>query len=132
MTSLNEKIYNLDKVINGNGQPGIDQKVDAIIASLAEQRGASQASNDMRKRIIWVVGVVGTALCSVAGWGLHKAWDSLEPPAAAIVEDYWAHHPQSRVKPPEVTTGDNEPAQAKTNKNLGTIPNRNGVNGYDF
>ena len=100
-------IARLDKQMNGNGQPGVMQFLGNINAYVEHQKGKEQAENDAkqdslnlaalnerksarsRALVRWVAGGVGLCLLGIFGW----TWSVVEPPVAAIIEEYYQHHP---------------------------------------
>ena len=44
-------------------------------------------------------GIVLSAICVALGCCLAHLWNVIEPPAAAIIQEYWAHHPDAKSQP---------------------------------
>jgi len=138
VSGLSDALNHLDHEVNGNAQPGMAQKIDKIAAYVEYQEGlekgmrdARQRAKDTRKLIIWTLGIVISCAGSLAGWGIHHLWLVIEPPAASIIEDYWEHHPQTRVTPSPApkTTGEMTTARRNAQQDA-TIPpsyNQQGV-----
>jgi hypothetical protein len=114
----------LDREVNGNGQPGMAQKIDKIVAYVEYQEGMEEAMREVRKKakdtrklILWILGIAISGATTVTGWGVHHLWSVIEPPAAAIIEEYWAHHPQA-VAPK------NQPARPPVSENYTVQANK--------
>ena len=102
MDSIDERMERFDHQINGNAQPGVVQQISKIAAYVERQEGkeeafeiARQRAKDTRKLIIWILGIILSAVGSLVSWGAVHLWYVIEPPAAAIIEEYWEHHPQA-------------------------------------
>ena len=94
-----DMFWSLYRTVNGNGQPGVVQKLDRIIGYVERQEGMEAARRGARARAKWVFGLVLTVFLALTGWGFNHLWAVVEPPAAAIIKDYWEHHPEARGLP---------------------------------
>lgn len=100
--AMDGRIDNLDHQLNGDARPGIVDQIETIVAYVNRQNGkeeafaeARQRAKDTRKLIIWILGIILSAVGTLAGWGAVHLWNVVEPPAAAIIEEYWKNHPQA-------------------------------------
>jgi hypothetical protein len=102
----------IDRQVNGNGQPGIVQQIGEIHDWVTYQRGLEEGMVKARRRAkvtANIVRAIGVALLGFLSWAGKEAWDVVAPPAAAIIREYWDHHP-SLATPPKL--GQSEPATA--------------------
>ena len=103
ITVLEGAVNTIDKALNGqDNQDGIVQQVAHIVAYVKYQEGLEAGARAARKRAIAVFIFALTTLGSLAGWGINHLWNIVAPPAAAIIEEYWEHHPQGKVAPKEI------------------------------
>ena len=108
--ALSTRLDNFDHEVNGNGQPGMRQNIEKIAAYVKYQEGLETAyrearikAKDTRKMVIATLTFCIGTMSGLVGWGLHHLWTVVEPPAAQIIEDYWAHHPQADYKQKRLT-----------------------------
>ena len=58
---------------------------------------ARERAKSARELQMWIAGGVCFLLLCISGWGINKIWNIVAPPAAAIIQEYWKNHPETRV-----------------------------------
>ena len=103
----------IDRQVNGNGQQGIVQQIGEIHGWVTYQKGLEEGMVKARaraKRTARIVMAIAGAMLPLVGWVGKQAWEVVAPPAAAIIREYWEHHP-SLSTPPKL--GQSEPDTAR-------------------
>ena len=108
----------LDRLVRGNGQPGIVQKLDRIVGWVERQEGLEEAKRGARSRAKWVFGIVLTVFIGLGGWAFNHIWGIVAPPAGAIIQEYWEHHPAAKIRQKSIS-GSIDPAYAENKQDAG-------------
>jgi len=128
-----------DEFFNHDGGPGLKRIVLEHIASVnsraqerekAEKTALALASENEKKaasarKLARKVAVgVAMTLLSIAGWVGHTVWVIVAPPIAAIIEEYYEHHPGAvhrgyfEIPPnPSVSSNQHPPQDAGNKEN---------------
>jgi hypothetical protein len=111
MASLEARVGILEHQMNGNGDIGVCESVKVVYDWVMLQKGKEEAdaNNEVkasrsRSLIRWIAGGLAIALFSILGGTFIGLWNWLEPPVAAIVQEYYQHHPEAVPKSSVVPT----------------------------
>ena len=102
-------ISRLDRQMNGNGQPGVVALVTKIAAWVERKEGEEEGEAKAKETAIVlaaknekkaarsrrIIRGIAVAVLGLLGWAGKQVWDVVSPPAAAIIEEYYEHHPRA-------------------------------------